>query len=270
MCSIKRVERPASGIPEIAIILLIDKRPLLNALKRVGLVYPENSNAQTLLLKSPSSSSGFQVLKMTSTPPAVKPRGRKPVPAAWHLSWVFTAPCLAALATVIATNRFVQQYPPAAGCWPHIEIVTDPSPRSYFTANPTFFPFSWCAVAVPSRNGSSGFFCRAQNAPERHFLCMFFSFILLFPSAGKMIAWSSQYLWGDPFPFSFPLPWFRKIKKIVTLDNYSFLSDYFSNFTTSLPSEVLGALHRSIYVASFIENIALYALRKEVDSSWVH
>ncbi|EGA77974.1 hypothetical protein VIN13_2876 [Saccharomyces cerevisiae Vin13] len=63
MCSIKRVERPASGIPEIAIILLIDKRPLLNALKRVGLVYPENSNAQTLLLKSPSSSSGFQVLK---------------------------------------------------------------------------------------------------------------------------------------------------------------------------------------------------------------
>lgn len=82
MCSIKRVERPASGIPEIAIILLIDKRPLLNALKRVGLVYPENSNAQTLLLKSPSSSSGFQVLKMTSTPPAVKPRVRKPVPAA--------------------------------------------------------------------------------------------------------------------------------------------------------------------------------------------
>ena len=59
MCSIGRVETSATRIPEIAIIAVRDKRPLLNALKRVGLVYPENSNAQTLLLKSPSSSSGF-------------------------------------------------------------------------------------------------------------------------------------------------------------------------------------------------------------------
>ena len=59
-----------------------DKRPLSKAFERAGLVYPENSDAQTLLLKSPSSSSGFQVLKMAGTQPTVNIRGRKSVPAA--------------------------------------------------------------------------------------------------------------------------------------------------------------------------------------------
>ena len=142
---------------------------------------------------------------MASTRP-----GTKPVQGNWFLQpdavLGFTAQRRELPAASAATTSYDSTR------WPRRTILTEPSPRSYCTAQPHlfFFFFSSAAVALLSRNGSSGRFWSAALKFPGAVLFMFFIYLSYYLTAGQAGCLEPSTAAERPLP---PSPDFGKSKR---------------------------------------------------------